>query len=91
MYMRWRLTWGRRTVDREEIGQEFEPRIMKDTQPGVAMSTANGALHPKDCSWYTVYSTKEDAANAADIRKEAAKSLPTPLVTILQEKRSRED
>lgn len=91
MYMHWRLTWGRRIVDEEEIGQEFEPKVMKDTRPGMAMPTADGASHLKDCSWYTVYSTKEEATKAADIRKEAAKSLPTPLVTILQENRSRDD
>jgi len=82
MYMHWRLTWGIRKVD-TEIRQEFEPKIIMDT--------ANGISHLKDCFWYTVYSTKEEAAKVADIRKEAAKSLPTPLVTILQEKRSRDD
>jgi hypothetical protein len=90
MYMHWRLTWGRRAIDKE-IGQKFEPKVMTETQPGVALSIVDGTAHLKDRSWYKVYSTKEEAAKAADLRKEAAKYLPTPLVTILQEKRSRED
>lgn len=80
MYMRWKFIWGTRRAEIEDQAGKNSREVM-DSSKSVSKETTN----PKGSTWFPIYSSKEEAAQAADAREEAAKGLPTALVTKLKE------
>lgn len=80
--MHWKIIWGTRRTK-----PEIDDQTGKSSQEGMdgSKSVSDGTIQSKGSTWFPIYSSKENAAQAADDREEAAKSLPTPLVTKLKE------
>lgn len=86
--MHWRIAWGRRRTNTEtdvtHAAVSTQKADSENVKAGKHSQDSNGTIRPNS-TWFHIYSSKEEAAQATDIREEAAKSLPTPLVTQLRE------